>query len=180
MGFIPEITTRVSVETDTSELQETIKVIESNPILSQLGLIEEIESVESKLKSLEKPLALGVSGLLQRNQEIIIATKHYIKGLMANSVDITEDGDDYLVGNTAMSVDGFPYPLVIEKGRRGGYEVKPITYSALHWIDKDTGEDVFAKVSHPGPVAPDPFVEPSIEDTMRDIDDIINKQFGGL
>lgn len=163
--FIPEITTRVSVELDTSELDNALSVIQSSEILSEIGLAEELEETKETLTNLKEPLAKAVAEALQSNQEMIISSKHHVSGMMANSVDAMQDGEDYLVGNTASSVDGFPYPLAIETGRR---EVYPINAKVLRWFDG--GNPVFSRYS--GSVDADPFVEPSIEDTIYDIESI--------
>jgi hypothetical protein len=166
--FIPEITTRVHVELDTSELDNALSVIQSDEILSEIGLAEELEETKETLTNLKEPLAEAVAEALQSNQEMIISSKHHVSGMMAESVDITEDGDDYLVGNTASSVDGFPYPLAIETGRR---EVYPVDAKVLRWFEGgDFSKPVFARRS--SSVKADPFVEPSIEDTIYDIESI--------
>lgn len=176
-GFIPEITTRVSVQVDTSDLDDAISTIQGDPILGDIdSLMDDLTETKDKITNLRDPLASAVSERLQSNQEMIISSKHHMTGMMANSVDIMQDGDDYLVGNTAMSVDGFPYPLAIETGRR---EVFPINAKVLRWFDGgDYNSPVFAKSS--GSVSPDPFVEPSIRDTIYDIDEIVNDLLGGL
>lgn len=173
-GFIPELTTRVTVKMDTSSLDEAISLIESDPILSEIGGIsEELETAKNTLKELQEPLVDAVSEKLSSNQETIISTKHYVTGMMSNSVDISEDGEDRLVGNTAMSPTGFPYPLAIEQGTSSHW-VAPVTFNALHWIDKSTGDDAFSKGHNVSGIKPDPFVEPSINMTIADIEDIWN------
>ena len=172
-GFIPEITTRITVNVDLSELDEAIGIVQSSEVLFDIGsLVDELESKKERITELKEPLGEAVAKGLQSNQEMIISSKHYITGLMANSVDISSDGDDFLVGNTAMSVYGFPYPLAIETGSHPHW-VEPVTYDALHWVDS-TGEH-FSKGHVVGGIDPDPFVEPSIDDTMYDIDVIVDE-----
>ena len=173
-GFIPEITTRVHVETDTSELDEALSIVESDSFLSQIPELSNLlNEKKNKLTNLEEPVAHAVAEELQSNQEIIISTKHYITGMMANSVDITGDGRDYLVGNTATSYDGFPYPLAIETGRR---EVYPIDAKVLRWFNG--GQPVFSHYS--SGVDADPFVQPSIDETKYEIEQIVSDIIGGL
>lgn len=167
-GFIPELTTRVTVEVDTSELDEAINIMNGS-ILAGTGIVEELESTKNKLEGIREPLAESVAKALSSNQENIISSKHYITGMMANSVDLTNDGGDYLVGNTAMSVDGFPYPLAIEKGTRSHW-ISPNTFSALHWDG-----DKFSKGHMVSGITPDPFVDPSIDDTIYQIDSIVDE-----
>ena len=100
-GFIPEITTRITVKVHTDTIDDAISRIESDPFLSQCpSLIETLSDKKDKLEELEDPVAHAVAERLQSNQEMIISSKHYITGMMANSVDISQDGSDYLVGNT--------------------------------------------------------------------------------
>ena len=134
MSFIPEITTRVHVEVDTSELDNAISIVEGDSILSEMGLTTILEDTKSKLNKLKKPLTDAVSDRLKDNQENIISSKHYKSGMMSQSVDKQGDGEDVLVGNTASSPDGFPYPLAIEKGTKSHW-VAPVTFDALHWTD---------------------------------------------
>lgn len=175
--FIPDLTTRVIVNVNTDELDSVIDAIKSDPILGDISsLIGDLEDTKSKVEGLQEPLVDAVSERLQENQENIISSKHYVTGLMANSVDISEDGKDRLVGNTASSVDGFPYPLAIEKGSRDHW-VAPVTFDALHW----GGEPGFFSKGHMvSGITADPFVDPSIQNTIWDIDEIVDDVLGGL
>ena len=78
-----------------------------------------------------------------------------------------------------MSVDGFPYPLAIEEGTSSHW-VAPVTFSALHWTDKLSGEDRFSKGHVVSGIKPDPFVEPSINTTINDIEDIVSNIIRGI
>lgn len=169
--FEPELTTRVSVEVDVSEIDNALTVVGGDDILSQIGIDEILDETKNTLQNLRAPLAEAVAERLSSNQETIISTKHYITGMMSNSVDVFSDGDDYLVGNTASSVDGFPYPLAIEKGTNAHW-VAPITYNALHWVEG--GEDRFSKGHMVSGIKADPFVQPSIDLTLADIDAILD------
>lgn len=175
--FIPEITTRVSTKVHTDSIDEAINKIESDPYLSKCPSIREtLQNKKNQLEGLEEPVSRAVAERLSSNQETIISTKHYITGKMANSVDISQDGNDYLVGNTAVSVDGFPYPLAIENGRRA---VFPVEKKVLRWFSGGIGgTPIFSKYS--GPVAADPFVEPSINTTIEDIEDIVSNIIRGI
>lgn len=172
MGFEPELTTRVTVEVDTSELDNAISIMSSG-ILSDTGIVDELEKKKEKLESIREPVAQAVAEALSSNQENIISSKHYITGMMAQSVDIQEDGEDRLVFNSAESVDGFPYPLAIEKGRR---EVTPVDAKVLRWFEGGIGgTPVFSKRSRA--VKADPFVQPSIDDTLYQIEKIVLDEF---
>jgi hypothetical protein len=172
--FIDEITTRVSVKIVTDELDNAIDLCNSDDILSEIGLAEELEDAKSKLTGLQEPFAQAVAEGLSSFQENIISSKHYKSGMMSNSVDIADDGMDKLVGNTASSVDGFPYPLAIEKGTRAHW-VAPVTYSALHWGGTP---GYFSKGHMVSGIEADPFVQPSIDDTIYAIDSIFDEVWG--
>ena len=175
--FIPEITTRVTTKVRADSIDEAINKIESDPYLSQCSsIMETLQNKKNQLEGLEEPVSRAVAERLSSNQETIISTKHYITGKMANSVDISQDGNDYLVGNTAVSVDGFPYPLAIENGRRA---VFPVEKKVLRLFSGGIGgTPIFSKYS--GPVAADPFVEPSINTTINDIEDIVSNAIRGI
>ena len=173
MTFIPEITTTVRVTANTDELEQSLSIINNDSILSECfgDVFEYLQEKKKETEKLVDPTALAVSESLSAYQSAIIKMKHYKTGMMANSVDVMHDGDGvYLVGNTAMSVDGFPYPLAIEKGRR---EVTPVDAKVLRWFEGGLGgTPVFSKRSRA--VKADPFVQPSIDDTMDDIDEVLS------
>jgi len=166
--FIDEITTRVTVKADTSELDNAISKV-SGGLLGDI-MAEQLNETKDKIVELEEPLADGIAQRLAENQSNIIDSKHHVSGDMANSVDVMEDGKDRLVGDTASSVDGFPYPLAIEKGSRDHW-VAPVTFDALHWTDKN-GE-YWSRGHMVSGIKADPFVEPSIRNTIWDIDEIL-------
>lgn len=171
-GFIPDLTTRITVNVNSDSIDDAISRIESDKFLSQTSIADKLLEKKNQLDGLEEPVAEAVAERLQSNQEMIISSKHYITGMMANSVDISQDGRDYLVGNTAHSIDGFPYPLAIETGRR---EVFPVEKKWLRWFEGGVigGTPIFAKRS--GSVEADPFVQPSIDDTIYDIEEIVRE-----
>ena len=175
-GFIPEITTTITVTADTSELENCINMMEDSEILNTC-FSDVIQTLQNKKKETEKiidPTALAVSEALSAYQSAIIKTKHYVTGMMENSVDVMKDGDGvYLVGNTAMSVDGFPYPLAIEQGTSAHW-VAPVTFDALHWTDKLTGEDRFSKGHMVSGIKADPYVDYSIQNLNNAIEEILD------
>ena len=174
-GFIPEITTTVRVRVNADALEDGISQINTHGWFDEI--IEEMRSKKAELEDLQDPTALAISENLQSYQEQIISMKHYRTGMMANSVDISQDGDGiYLVGNTATSVDGFPYPLAIEQGSRDHF-VAPVTFSALHWIQ---GGDRFSRGHMVSGISADPFVQPSIDNTEQDVEEIIRNYFDNV
>jgi len=178
--FTPEITTTVKVNINTDGIDEGIKLIHGDRILSScMGEIaNHLEAKKQELNAVADPLALAVSKNLQSHQEQIISMKHYKTGMMRNSVDITKDGNaQYLVGNTASSVDGFPYPLAIDKGSKAHW-IAPVTFHALHWVKN--GTDYFSKGHMVSGIKADPFVEPSINMTDGDIESVITSYLGKI
>lgn len=177
-GFIPEITTRVSVELDTSSLDDGISIIEGSEVLSTCfsEVIDYLQNTKQELESLADPSAEAVATTLSAWQSEIISTKHKKTGMMMNSVDVMHDGEGvYMVGNTAMSVDGFPYPLAIEEGTSDHW-VEPVTFSALHWIDKLSGKDRFSKGHMVSGIKADPFVDYSIQNTEDELEALLIEQ----
>lgn len=173
-GFIPELTTTVRVKVNADSLDGGISIINSHGWFDEL--ITDLKNKKAQLEELQDPLAEAVATNLSEYQKQIISMKHVKSGMMMNSVDITPEADGiYLVGNTATSVDGFPYPLAIETGRR---EVTPVNAKYLHWTGPQ-GE-VFTK--HSSSVSADPFVQPSIDlseqDVQEIVDDFIDKVMG--
>ena len=177
--FIPEITTTIKVDVGSDSLDNAISLFESDPILATAGqdALDKLLNAKSELEGLADPVANALAETMQSYQEQIIAMNGSVRtGMMKNSVEVTHDGDGvYLVGNTASSPDGFPYPLAIETGRRAVY---PVEAKVLHWVDG--GRHVFAKRSRA--VDAKPFVQPSIDNTMEDaeriIDDYMKTIFG--
>lgn len=176
-GFIPEITTRIHTKVHSDQVDDAISRFESDKFLSQCPSIgEKLQEKKAQLEAMEEPVSYAVAERLQSNQEMIISSTHYLTGMMANSVDISADGTDYLVGNTATSIEGFPYPLAIETGRR---EVFPVEAKVLRWFEGGLGgTPIFAH--HSSEVAPDPFVQPSIDDTIYDIEQIVSETIRGV
>lgn len=174
MTFIPEITTTVRVTANTDELEQSLSIINNDSILSECfgDVFEYLQEKKKETERLVDPTALVVSESLSAYQSAIIKMKHYKTGMMANSVDVMHDGDGvYLVGNTAMSVDGFPYPLAIETGTRSHY-VAPVTFDALHWVKG--GKDYYSKGHMVSGIKADPYVDNSIENLANAIDEIVN------
>lgn len=174
-GFIPEITTTVKVEVNSDQFANAINRLDDGlcqGVFTELR--QDLEQKLSELDGLKNDVAETISQNLSSHQEQIISMKHYKTGMMANSVDVTADGDgQYLVGNTATSIDGFPYPLAIETGRR---EVTPINAKYLRWYDG--GNIVFSKYSSAVPA--DPYVQPSIDATDDEVNSIIDNFYNNI
>lgn len=172
--WIDEIQTRVKVVNNTSEIDNLINTIESDSILSLVlsNTVDDLKNTKIILEKESNSLAFKVAERIGSYQEQFISMNGSIlTGQMHDSVMVEDSGDgEALVGNTAQSIEGFPYPLVIEFGRG---EVRPQTSKFLRWV-KPTGEVVFSKYS--GPVSPKPFYKPSIDYVNSDIDDLFDSE----
>ena len=84
-------------------------------------------------------------------------------GDLLSSIRIIDEGDDYIIIGSDKEYAGY-----IEYGRG---PVRPLKEGGwLHWIDKTTGKDVFAKFANA--VEPSPFMEPAVVKHMIDFPDI--------
>ena len=175
-GFIPDITTTVSVDINTEMIEQSLNIMLDSPILSECfdDIIDYLVEKEDEMVNICDPTAEALAESLSAYQSAIIKTKHYVTGMMENSVDVMKDGDaQYLVGNTATSVDGFPYPLAIETGSVAHW-VAPVYAKALHWEDKLTGEDRFSKGHYVSGIKADPYVDYSIQNLADAVEEIVN------
>lgn len=181
-GFIPQITTTITGEAHTEQLQECLDMINSNEILNTCfsEISDYLQTKKLETEKLIDPVAEATANGLSAYQSQIISTKHKKTEMMMNSVDVMHDGEGvYLVGNTAMSVDGFPYPLAIAEGTRDHW-IEPVTFDALHWKDKLTGEDRFSKGHMVSGIKADPFVDYSIQNLEANIEGIINPAINSI
>lgn len=180
--FIPQITTTVSVEAHTEPLQQCSDMINESDVLSNCfqEVREYVEKCKEETEKLIDPVAEASATALSAYQSQIISTKHKQTGMMMNSVDVMKDGEGvYLVGNTAMSVDGFPYPLAIAEGTSAHW-VAPVNFDALHWIDKLTSEHRFSKGHMVSGIKADPFVDYSIQNLEANIEGILNPAINSI
>lgn len=127
-------------------------------------------NVSISIKGLEKNRRIlgGLVNELDKNQnlllhqlgeDIVVEAQQNLVGNaninsweLFDSIQILEEGDKYIIVGTNKDYAGF-----IEYGRG---PVRPVTAKVLHWIDKDTGKDVFAMFSKA--TNPMPFMEPAV------------------
>ena len=125
------------------EIMVETKGFEENRILlnelSNIDLMELLHTVADKIID-------EARSNLQNNTNIN-------SGTLLSSISILEEGDDSItVGSRE------PYAGYIEYGRG---PIKPLKEGGwLHWIDKDSGKDVFAKFAKA--TEPNPFLEPAV------------------
>ena len=172
MAFIPEITTTWNVTVHDEKLEDAIKLAESDKLISTAGsdVLDRLHKTKNDLETMGHDVAKSISETQKSYQEQFIRMNGTIRSRkMLNSIEVTEDGMGTVhVGNTAFSDEGFPYPLSIEHGRGPVYPVKA---KLLRWWDKN-GDVVFAKSA--GPAKARPFVAPSQEYTLDDVDKIVD------
>ena len=125
------------------EIMVETKGFEENRILlnelSNIDLMELLHTVADKIID-------EARSNLQNNTNIN-------SGTLLSSISILEEGDDSItVGSSE------PYAGYIEYGRG---PIKPLKEGGwLHWIDKSSGKDVFAKFANA--TEPSPFLEPAV------------------
>ena len=84
--YIPEMGTRVSVEIDTSGLDEIISALESDPTGSLFNdILNDLNNKKGEFRQAEKDLSLRLSQELVKEQSDYIRSNHYVTGNMTNS-----------------------------------------------------------------------------------------------
>ena len=121
----------------------------------------ETKGFENNRLFLESLSDMDLMELLHETAETIISeaksnlqnNTNINSGTLLASIGILEEGDNSItVGSNE------PYAGFIEYGRG---PVKPLDPDGwLHWIDKDSGKDVFAKFAKA--TEPNPFMEPAV------------------
>lgn len=129
---------------------------------------EQAEAVLERIRNNAEKVdheALQIIGMkiVQKAKDILLSKGHFVTGSLYESIRILEDsGDSILVGSDEK------HAFWIEFGRG---PVRPVNAKVLHWIDPDSGKDVFATYS--GPVDPDPFFFPAVSSVVADIPGIV-------
>lgn len=167
MGVWDELDIGVSVELDTSELDNAISIVSGNEYFADIG--DELEKLRDDLNKNSDELAEQLAEKGKSLQQLAIGMNGTIaSGDLLNSIEVENDGErSYLVGTT---INHF-YPLVIEKGRGA---VVPVRAKMLHFFTQ-SGNEVFTKYSRPFPGKP--YVEPAYQQLLSDADSIANGIF---
>lgn len=92
-------------------------------------------------------------------------------GHLLSSINILYEDENSVIVGTDES-----YAWYIEYGRGPVRPLKPDGW--LHWIDKQTGKDVFAKFAKA--TEPMPFMEPAVIKASMDFPNMYAKQMSGL
>ena len=167
MGSWDELDIGVSVELDTSELDNAISIVSGNEYFIDIG--DELEKLREDLNKNSDELAEQLAEKGKSLQQLAIGMNGTIASQdLLNSIEIEDDGErSYLVGTT---INHF-YPLVIEKGRGA---VVPVRAKVLHFFTQ-SGDEVFTKYSKPFPGKP--YVEPAYQQLLSEADSIANGIF---
>jgi len=171
--IIPETGTKVTVTTNSQGLDDLINTIQSDDVLSQV-LAPAVEQLQRDKQSLEiagNNLANATAERIKSYQEQFISmNQSIVTGNMHDTIFVEPQGDgEAEVGPTATNDDGFPYPVVIEKGSRP-HKIEGNPLLAFDWPGH--GFIITHSVQHPG-TSPKPFVEPSLEYITRDLEELV-------
>lgn len=173
-GRIPELETIITVNIKNADrLDKSIGLAKG--IEGADDLTSYLTELKSELNNIRTPVAeMAADELITSERD---AMRHHNKtGKMSQSIDKYPNGEgSYIVGTSAHSDKGFPYPMSIETGRK---EVRPINPGVkfLHWVDD--GQHIFAKKSRATDA--DPYVDKGISNAWRRIEDNIDVILGGL
>lgn len=126
---IESIQTTITVEIDTSAIDEVINTLQDDPTGSLFtDLISDLESKKNEADAKSDELATRLSERLEVIQrDTILGRGHYTpeplkrsgEGHMADSVMSQHTGVGvFKVGATSHSLEGYPYPEVIEYGSK--------------------------------------------------------------
>lgn len=105
-----------------------------------------------------------------RSEKIIRSTR-----LSKNPIIIKANELRWFIISDFKAINGFPVAIMIEEGRRA-FTIVPVKAKALHWIDEDTGDHVFAKKANIPPFKARKFVEKTIREQKRAIQQKVNEE----
>jgi len=102
-----------------------------------LGISQKVEDLQAKMvHSIGDTIVKDIKDQLETEG-------HNITYDLSEKTQVFEYGEDYVILGSDSG-----HAWVFEFGRGA---VRPVHKKALHWIDKETGEDVFARYSKPFP-----------------------------
>ena len=127
---------------------------------SQRYLSELISSMDEDLS--DAIIKLGDSIVAEARSNLQNNT-NINSGTLLSSIRILDEGVNYVIIGSDV-----PYAGYIEYGRG---PVRPINGEWLHWIDKQTGKDVFAKFAKA--TEPSPFLEPAVITHTSKFQDVV-------
>jgi len=142
-------------------------------------------SLSSNVSETRKSIGKVLDGLQNTKQnlledvaeQIVIEAQNILRlngnegmGELLNSIKILESGIGTVLVGTQKDYAGY-----VEYGRG---PVRPLSPDGvLHWVDRETGEDVFTKYS--SPVEPSPFMAPAVESVVAWYKGIVAEKYNG-
>lgn len=164
MGAWKELDTEISIDVDTSDLEQILNLHD------EFGIFEPIQETVTKLiKNVHDGSKEAVEDIARRDksfQEQIIAEKcKNPSGLLQSSIHAQKinDGYGFIVGTVIKHI----YPMALEFGRK---PLVPVKAKALAFY-ADSGELLFRKSV--GEAKPRPFVAPAYEKTSNIAEEIM-------
>jgi len=168
-----------------------ITAIRRDPFRKKGFLIDtakDIEKIESKVGEIKLKYNAFIVGVIERilNEDVIdiIKQKMADDGRSEKIIRSTRLSDSPIVINLNTlrwfiisdfkAINRFPVSIMIEEGRKA-FTIVPVKAKALHWIDESTGEDVFAKRANIPPFRPRKFIEKTIRERKRIIQQKVNE-----
>lgn len=130
--------------------------------------VERLEQAKEYLRNLGEAIVSEAKSNLQNNTSVV--TGHLLSTIRVFDELSSENGD----GITIVVGTDADYAEYIEYGRG---PVRPVNAMALHWIDPETGKDVFAQYA--GPTEPQPFMEPAVLKYTEMYPSVLAEQLGG-
>ena len=135
---------------------------------SQRYLSELISSMDEDLS--DAIIKLGDS-IVEEARSNLQNNTNINSGTLLSSIRILDEGSNYVIIGSDL-----PYAGYIEYGRG---PVRPLKEDGwLHWIDKQTGKDVFAKFAKA--TEPMPFLEPAVIKHTQDFPFVYAELMGEL
>lgn len=129
--------------------------------LTAQGLYESMDALEQLKTDFSEVLRAAFTNLLQ---EIVDEAKgnlqtnsSIVSADLLNSVQVFEVGENAMGGMYGIVGSELEYAVFVEYGRG---PVRPVVARVLHWVDPETGEDVYSMYA--GPTQPAPFLEPAV------------------
>jgi len=105
-----------------------------------------------------------------RSEKIIRSTR-----LSKNPTIVRPGVMQWMIISDYTTASGFPVSIMIEFGRKA-FTIVPVRAKALHWIDKASGEDVFAMKANIPVFKARKFINNTIRENKRKIQAEINEK----
>jgi len=168
-----------------------ITAIRRDPFRKSKFLIDtakDIDKIDEKVQRIKLEYNAFIVRLIERilNEDLIqvIQQKMADDGRSVKIIRSTRLSDNpevvsptqlrWFVISDFKAINGFPVSIMIEEGRRA-FTIVPVKAKALHWVDEDTGEDIFAKRANIPPFKPRKFIEKTIRERKKIIQQKVNE-----